>query len=134
MFGLPLAATDEPVRVNVLSGDGCLRVVELAIEPLPTGPAGCLVVRLKDITTYDREVASAREQVRRRDEFLAMLSHELRNPLSAIQSAALILAHENAAPQSRRYAAEIFHRQFRHLAHILDDLLDVTRISRGKLK
>jgi signal transduction histidine kinase/CheY-like chemotaxis protein len=134
MFGLPLSASDKPVRVNVLSGDGCLRVVELRIEPLPTGPGGSIVLRLKDITAYHQEAASAREQVRRRDEFLAMLSHELRNPLAAIQGAALLLTREDVDPPARRQAGEIFNRQFRHLARMLEDLLDVTRVSRGKLE
>jgi signal transduction histidine kinase len=134
MFGLPLRTGDRAVRVNVVSADGCLRVVELCVETLPTGPAGSLVLRLKDITTLHQELVRAREQVQRRDEFLAMLSHELRNPLAAIRTAALLLAREGAGPRVRQEAGEVFNRQFRHLARILDDLLDVTRISQGKLK
>jgi signal transduction histidine kinase len=134
MFGLPLTTSDKSVRVNVVSADGCLRVVELSIEPLPSGPAGGLVLRLKDITTLHQELVRAREQVQRRDEVLAMLSHELRNPLAAIRNAALLLAREGAGPRVRQEAEEVFNRQFRHLSRILEDLLDVTRISQGKLK
>jgi hypothetical protein len=111
MFGLPLTTSDKSVRVNVVSADGCLRVVELSIEPLPSGPAGGLVLRLKDITTLHQELVRAREQVQRRDEFLAMLSHELRNPLAAIRNAALLLAREGAGP--RRHGG----RQLRVVRH-----------------
>lgn len=134
MFGLPRLATDQPTVVNVISRDGRIRIVELRVEPLPAGPGGSLVLRLRDVTAYHQDVASAREQVRRRDEFLAMLSHEVRNPLAAIRSAALLLARENVTVEDRQTAGEIFNRQFKHLEHILDDLLDVTRISRGKLE
>jgi signal transduction histidine kinase len=132
-FGLPLKTGDKSVRVNVVSADGCLRVVELCVEPLPAGPAGNLVLRLKDITSLHQELARAREQVHARDEFLAMLSHELRNPLAAIRTAALLLAREGAGPRVRPEAEEVFNRQFRHLSRLLDDLLDVTRIAQGKL-
>jgi signal transduction histidine kinase/CheY-like chemotaxis protein len=133
MFGLPLAPSDDPVAINVVSGDGSVRLVELRIEQLAAAPHGTLVVRLKDITDYDRQVNDANDQVRRRDEFLAMLSHELRNPLSAIHNAAQLLSHDDLSKSVRRDACSILERQFSHLARILDDLLDISRISRGKL-
>ncbi len=134
MFGLPLVASEEPTRANVISGDGRMRLVELHVEPMPDGRDGWLVLRLKDITAYHQDVVRAREEVRRRDEFLAMLSHELRNPLSAISSAVQLLARDDIGTQVRQGAGEIFHRQFHHLTRLLDDLLDITRISRGKLE
>ncbi|MBY0229994.1 MAG: response regulator [Gemmataceae bacterium] len=133
MFGLPLFPTERPTRANVLSADGRMRVVELAVERLPADEAG-LLVQLKDVTDYHQEAARAREEVKRRDEFLAMLSHELRNPLAAIQAAAQVLARDGLPAEHRRDAAEAFDRQFGHLRRILDDLLDLTRISRGKLE
>jgi signal transduction histidine kinase/CheY-like chemotaxis protein len=133
MFGRPLTTADRRTVVNVVPGDGRPRVVELRIEPLPAGGDG-LLLRLRDVTAFHQEVATAREQVRRRDEFLAMLSHELRNPLAGIQSAAMILGHDAATAAIRRDATEILDRQFRHLTRMLDDLLDVARISRGKLE
>jgi signal transduction histidine kinase/ActR/RegA family two-component response regulator len=134
MFGLPLVASEEPTRVNVISADGRMRLVELHIEPLPADQDGSLILRLKDITAYHQDVVRAREEVRRRDEFLAMLSHELRNPLAAMANAAQILAREDISTQVRQGAEEIFSRQFKHLTRLLDDLLDITRISRGKLE
>lgn len=133
MFGLVRATPDQATTVNVISRDGRVRIVELRVEPLPSGPGGSLVLRLKDVTAYHQDVVNAREQVRRRDEFLAMLSHEVRNPFSAIRSAALLLARDDVTDEIRCTTREILDRQFRHLERILDDLLDITRISRGKL-
>jgi signal transduction histidine kinase/CheY-like chemotaxis protein len=134
MFGLARATPDRATTVNVISRDGCVRIVELRVEPLPTGPGGSLVLRLKDVTAYHQDVVNAREQVRRRDEFLAMLSHEIRNPFSAIRSAALLLARDDVTDEIRHATGEILDRQFRHLGRILDDLLDITRIAKGKLE
>ncbi|HET9597017.1 MAG TPA: ATP-binding protein [Anaeromyxobacteraceae bacterium] len=75
-----------------------------------------------------------RESDRRKDEFLGMLSHELRNPLAPIRNALYILDRvEPGGPQARR-AREIATRQVVHLARLVDDLLDVTRIARGKIQ
>lgn len=136
MFGLPLAADGHRTVVNVVPGDGTPRVVDLRIEPLPDGDgaAGGLVLRLRDVTDYHRDVASARDEARRKDEFLAMLSHELRNPLAAIRTASYLLRRDDTGPTTRRDAAEILDNQFQHLTRILDDLLDVSRVSRGKLE
>jgi PAS domain S-box-containing protein len=133
MFGLPATPSDQPIMVNVVSRDDTVRLVELRIETLAAGPEGTLVLRLKDVTAYQRRVADAREEVRQRDEFLAMLSHELRNPLAAIRTSASLLTFDDLDPQERREASGILDRQFGHLTRILDDLLDVTRILRGKL-
>lgn len=133
MFDLPSVPSDEPIHVNVISHDDTLRLVELRIEPLMDGPEGTLLLRLKDVTAYHQSVTDARNEIRQRDEFLAMLSHELRNPLAAIQSSAVLLAKDNLGPQSRREASAVLSRQFGHLTRILDDLLDVTRVLRGKL-
>jgi len=76
----------------------------------------------------------AEEQVRIRDDFLAMLSHELRNPLSGIVGAAQLLRIETANPAQKRHAQDILLRQGRHLTRIVDDLLDLARLARGKIK
>ncbi|HEX5488314.1 MAG TPA: response regulator [Rhodanobacteraceae bacterium] len=75
-----------------------------------------------------------READRRKDEFLATLAHELRNPLAPIQSALNVyrLGHAAVADGSMFY--QIFERQTRLLVHMVDDLLDVSRITRGRLQ
>ena len=78
-----------------------------------------------------RRVAEA--QSRAKDGFLAMLGHELRNPLAAISGAMSVLEMPNVKPQQADNAREISRRQMRHLTRIVDDLLDVQRILSGKI-
>ncbi|TFW24690.1 hybrid sensor histidine kinase/response regulator [Massilia arenosa] len=68
---------------------------------------------------------------RRKDEFLAMLAHELRNPLAPISAAADILRLAAADPARVRQTSEIVSRQVKHMTALIDDLLDVSRVSRG---
>ena len=75
-----------------------------------------------------------REQDRRKDEFIATLSHELRNPLSPIRVAAKLLASPQVTPTQLKRAQRIVERQVTHMALLLDDLLDVARITQGKLE
>jgi len=73
------------------------------------------------------------EADRRKDDFLALLSHELRSPLAAIGNVARVLVREDIEPRTVRSASEILERQVAHMARQVDDLLDVSRIRRGKL-
>jgi len=91
-------------------------------------------------STLGREMARAKsaeeklqEANRRKDEFLAMLSHELRNPLAPIVASAQVL--DKVAPNDARIAwvREVIERQVTHLAGLVDDLLDVSRITQGKI-
>ncbi len=72
------------------------------------------------------------ETDRRKDEFLAMLSHELRNPLAPILHAVELLGHDD--PRVASKARDIIARQSEHLTRLVDDLLDVSRITRGKVR
>jgi signal transduction histidine kinase len=76
---------------------------------------------------------SLREQDRRKDEFLAMLAHELRNPLAPIASAAELLKLA-ASPERIRASSEVIARQVRHMTTLVNDLLDVSRVTRGLIK
>ncbi|HJX29865.1 MAG TPA: PAS domain S-box protein [Thermoanaerobaculia bacterium] len=96
---------------------------------------------LRDITERKRaeellhlQSEALRDADRRKDEFLAMLSHELRNPLAPIRSSAQIIAILGETDLGVRRAAEVIERQTRHLSRIVDDLLDVARISQGQIK
>ena len=75
-----------------------------------------------------------READRRKDEFLAMLAHELRNPLAAIRNAVQILLRTDGDARTVRSASEILDRQVGHMVRQVDDLLDVSRISQGKIE
>jgi signal transduction histidine kinase/CheY-like chemotaxis protein len=82
----------------------------------------------------DRAVEDAlREMNRRKDEFLAMLSHELRNPLAPISSAVQILRNRSSTRSELHWARTVIERQTRHLVRLVDDLLDVSRMVRGHI-
>ena len=68
-----------------------------------------------------------------KDHFLAMLGHELRNPLAAISGAVEVLAHANQGTKDSNHHLGIIKRQNRHLIHIIDDLLDISRLMAGKI-
>ncbi len=74
------------------------------------------------------------ETDRRKDEFLAMLAHELRNPLGAIGNASYLLEQLGSADQRTARPVAIIRRQIQHLVRMVDDLLDVSRITRGKVE
>jgi signal transduction histidine kinase/ActR/RegA family two-component response regulator len=74
----------------------------------------------------------AQDAVRRKDEFMAMLGHELRNPLAPIQTALQLMRLRGDRHSPRERA--VIERQMNHLAHLVDDLLDVSRITRGKIR
>jgi two-component system, chemotaxis family, CheB/CheR fusion protein len=75
-----------------------------------------------------------RDADRRKDEFLALLAHELRNPLAPIRYALAMNRKEGRTPEQQRRAEEIIERQVTHMSRLLDDLLDVSRITRGTLE
>ena len=75
-----------------------------------------------------------READERKDEFLAMLSHELRNPMSAIRNAVELMKVGKLAPEKTAFARDVIDRQSALLAHLVDDLLDISRITRGKIE
>ena len=93
----------------------------------PRGSIGAFV----DVTRLKQAEAALLEADRRKDEFLALLSHELRNPLAPILTAAQImqLRGDVATP----YEREVIVRQAQHLVRLVDDLLDVSRLARGKV-
>jgi PAS domain S-box-containing protein len=91
---------------------------------------GCLL----DVTERVAARAELEEVDRRKDAFLALLGHELRNPLSAIRSAVDILHAPSAPPGAVEHARAVVVRQTHHMGRLLDDLLDLSRIAAGKLE
>jgi signal transduction histidine kinase len=71
---------------------------------------------------------------RRKDEFLATLSHELRNPLAPMRSALEVLKLEHGAGAEKRPLLDVFDRQLHHLTHLVDDLMEVSRITQGRME
>lgn len=86
-----------------------------------------------DVTALKMAEREAREALVRRDHFLAMLSHELRNPLGALLNATFVIQDEKVEPAIRAEAQLVIQRQAEQMARLLDDLLDVSRIAQNKI-
>ncbi|MEK8092024.1 PAS domain S-box protein [Methylocystis sp. IM3] len=99
------------------------------------GPIGLATVS-RDITQRKRAEEALMAADRRKDEFLATLAHELRNPLAPICNATHVLLHETAPTMSVRDLGllAMIERQARHLVRLVDDLMEVSRITRGKVE
>ena len=89
--------------------------------------------RLGELRLRESEEA-LRKADQRKDEFLATLAHELRNPLAPIRTAAEMLTLPNLSSEQLAWSGHVIHRQVEHMARLLDDLLDVARITHGKLQ
>jgi signal transduction histidine kinase/ActR/RegA family two-component response regulator len=95
---------------------------------------GDLAVWFADITQRKLQERDLIEADRRKDEFLATLAHELRNPLAPIRQAATIARNETASEAQKRWSNNVIERQVQHMSLLLDDLLDVSRITHGTLQ
>ena len=109
----------------------CVYVPE--VDPT-TGVVKGFVAALTDISERRRLEDRLRDADRRKDEFLATLAHELRNPLAPILHAAAVATTPAASGEQIRRSHSVIDRQVRHMALLLDDLLDISRITQGKLK
>jgi len=90
--------------------------------------------RVADRTAaLEATTAALQEADRRKDEFLAILAHELRNPLAPIRTAVQLLRKRDLAETQNMRAREVIERQVQHLVCLIDDLLDVSRITRGMI-
>lgn len=130
------------VEVDVVFEDGTTVNFLEYVAPLfddQGRPRGCVAAvldvseRKRAELERERLLQSLREADRRKDEFLAMLAHELRNPLSAAGNAAQILLLKEVEDPDVRWCCDVIDRQTRRLARLLEDLLDVSRITRGKV-
>jgi len=98
----------------------------------PNGVGGVLVI-CSETTAQRHAEAALREANQRKDEFLATLAHELRNPLAPVRNAAKLLRAPNADAKTREWATTVIDRQIQSMASLLDDLLDVSRITRAQI-
>jgi PAS domain S-box-containing protein len=95
---------------------------------------GDLAIWFADITERKKQERELLEADRRKDEFLATLAHELRNPLAPIRQAANIARSESATDAQKRWSNNVIERQVQHMSLLLDDLLEVSRITHGTLQ
>ena len=138
-----IAAAGEMFRAEMpyFVADGTQRLADLIISPVrdDSGRVAFLAPTGNDITDQKRMEGELRrsatelaETERRKDEFLAMLGHELRNPLAGIVTGAQVLELLQLGGDAGEMAS-VIGRQAAHMSHMVDDLLDVSRIARGKL-
>ncbi|OYP28434.1 chemotaxis protein CheB [Rhodopirellula sp. MGV] len=109
--------------------------VSLTISPIQNhiGDIDGASIIARDITQQRRAESEIRRAVQQRDQFLATLSHELRNPFAAILNACSLLKEPHLDSESTTEAREVMEAQLQHIALLLDDLLDVARFTNGKL-
>ena len=121
---------------RVLDLDGCVRWAEVRGECAfnETGTPVWMSGTVLDITDRKQTEQTLREVDRRKDEFLATLAHELRNPLAPVRNAVEILHLKGPAIPELQWAREVIDRQVRHLARLIDDLMDLSRINRGNIE
>jgi PAS domain S-box-containing protein len=93
-----------------------------------------LIGTVQDVSAIKQADAALREADRRKDEFLATLAHELRNPLAPIRQAAAVGQLPSATPAQMRWGFEVIARQADRMALLLNDLMDVSRITRGRIE
>ncbi len=119
----------------LIARDGSERPIDDSAAPIRSedGKIGGVVLVFRDVTERRQAEARVADEARRKDEFLAMLAHELRNPLAAVSSAVQLLVHPDAQ-DVHAWSREVIERQVRQLTRLVDDLLDISRISRGKIQ
>jgi PAS domain S-box-containing protein len=89
--------------------------------------------RARLIEELQERTRTLKEADRRKDEFLAMLAHELRNPLAPIYNAVRVMRLLGPEDGNMQWARDVIERQVQHMSRLVDDLLDVSRITRGKI-
>ena len=126
---------DYVIEFRVVWPDGSIRWMSAhgRYEYTENGTCSRMIGVMADVTSLKQAELALLEADRRKDEFLAMLAHELRNPLAPIRNAAHVLGRlETQAPQVQ-WVRKTIERQVDHLTRLVDDLLDVSRIVRGKV-
>ncbi len=128
LFGRPLTA-GETAEIELCSAQcrskSSFLIAEMRVVEIEWEGKSAFLATLRDIT-------ERKEAVRRRDEFLAILAHELRNPLSPILNAVHLMRRHGLPDTQLENACAIIERQSQHLARLVDDLLDLSRVTHGK--
>jgi PAS domain S-box-containing protein len=119
----------------LLAQDGREIPIEDSAAPIRDGTGAICgaVMVFHDVTARRHAETALRDADRRKDEFLATLAHELRNPLAPIRQATFISQTPGATEAQKRWSHEVVDRQVKHMSLLLDDLLDISRITRGSL-
>ncbi len=121
------------LQLQVLHADGHRIWIDLHCEAVHDADGRVTSLRgtIQDVTDRVNAEEALRQADQRKNEFLAMLAHELRNPLAPIASGAQLLGQDSLDAARTRQISAIIARQARHMAGLVDDLLDVSRVTRG---
>ena len=133
--GTSYSAHASPVRLHPSPGSPLVqRYLDFVYQPIveSDGTMSGIFVQGSDVTERYRAEEELRRSSQRKDEFLATLAHELRNPLAPITAAAQLLKLTQPDDERVRKAAEVIDRQARHMTALVDDLMDASRFSRGQ--
>jgi PAS domain S-box-containing protein len=125
---------DAEVLIERPDGSRITVVVNIRPQKNQQGEVAGAINCFYDITERKRTEEALRESDRRKDEFMAALGHELRNPLAAITTAVTLLEQRIGSDATAKRPLEVIARQSRHVSRLVDDLLDTARIGRGKLQ
>ncbi len=126
----PLSARGRTLGVLLVARENSATPLAENERDLAQDLANRAAVALDNARLYN----NIQEADRRKNDFLAMLAHELRNPLAPIRNAIHLLRHPSAQPAQQSWAYDLIDRQVQHLVRLVDDLLDVARITRGKIQ
>lgn len=146
--GQPVQPHQWPLA-RALQGQSCQDLIEIAFPPDTSQRRICLisgaplfdnkgaiegaVITAADLTMQIQAERALQQANERKDEFLAMLAHELRNPLAPIGAAAELMGRPQAGKDLMVRTSAIIARQVRHMTGLIDDLLDMSRVSRGAI-
>jgi PAS domain S-box-containing protein len=132
-IGVPFTGAEDdasPREFEITRSDGSSIRVSCTAQRIAGLDAVTLI--LSDLTEHDRH-RRIQERAQRNDQFLAVLAHELRNPLGSIRNAAELLGHSTALRTAESESVELIKRQSATLARLVDDLLDVHRLNDGTI-
>ncbi|MFN3650923.1 MAG: PAS domain S-box protein [Armatimonadota bacterium] len=129
-FSVPLVARGRTLGVMTFAWSGASRRCQADDLAQMEDLARRAAIAIDNARLY----GELRQADRSKDEFLAMLAHELRNPLAAVSNALEVMRSSPADSPAHRRASDVVERQLRHQVRLVDDLLDVSRISRGKVE
>lgn len=136
-LAVPVVSRSKEVIGGLFFGHPQPGVFNQRAEHLVAGIAAQAAIAIDNVRLYERLRDSAQrlaESDRRKDEFLATLAHELRNPLAPMRNALKLLELAPARPELGAQAQAMMGRQLEHLVRLVDDLLDLSRISLGKIE
>lgn len=122
-----------PIEKEIHDRDGNCYFLRILSYRISAAALDGVVLSLIDISPLKRAESSLQQAIRNRDHFLAMLSHELRNPLGAILNAAQLLDQTTLDDERRHAACQVVRRQSEQMRLLLDDLLDVSRVTQNKI-